>query len=129
MIEYFDNFKPMRFYSLILLFLLPIFSKAQTNTTPVDTIIQPEIQAISLAEIPSKAERLIQKINKDYQQQINIPTVYEVSIITDSLKSTGVELSRLSNLILNQDIPYYILETVLNRWSRFIPLIVQEENK
>ena len=119
----------MRFFNLILFLLFPLLLKAQQNATLVDTIIQPEITAIPLAEIPSKAERLIQKINKDYQKEINLPTVHEVQILNDTLQATGLELARLSNLILNQDIPYYILETVVNRLSRFIPIIEKEEKR
>ncbi len=118
----------MRLRFLILLFLLPFFTKAQQITLPVDTT-QQKVQAIPLAEIPSNAERLIQKTNNDYQQKISKSTIQDVQLLTDSLESTAIELANLSDQVLNQDIPYFVLETAINRWSRFVPLIVKEENK
>ena len=118
----------MRFCFAILLLILPFFINAQQETPLVDTT-QQESQIIPLAEIPSEAERFIQRLNKDYQQTIYKSTIQDVQFLKDTLLSKGKELIRLSDLVLEQDIPYYVLETVLNRWKRFIPLIVKEENK
>ncbi len=118
----------MRLHLLILLFLLPFFSKAQQLIVPTDTTKQ-EIQAVPLTEIPSQAERLLQKINKDYQQKIYQSTIQDFQILSDTLKTTASELACLSDQVLDLDIPYFVLETAINRWNRFIPIVVKEETK
>ena len=99
----------MRFGFLIFILSLPIFLSAQNAIIPPPDTTQQVNQAIPIAEIPSEAERLFQKINNEYQQEIYKTTIHDVRLISDSLKSTSAELAKLSNLVLDQDIPYFVL--------------------
>jgi len=119
----------MRFGFLIFILSLPIFFSAQNAIIPPPDTTKQLTKAIPLAEIPSEAERLFQKINKEYQTEIYKSTIHDVRLFSDSLKSTSSALATLSNLVLDQDIPYFVLETALNRWNRFIPVVAKDISK
>ena len=119
----------MRFGFLIFILSLPIFFSAQNAIIPPPDTTKQLTKAIPLAEIPSEAERLFQKINKEYQTEIYKSTIHDVRLFSDSLKSTSSALATLSNLVLDQDIPYFVLETAINRWNRFIPVVAKDISK